>query len=193
MSGQIKDWQELERSLLQKTRVFDLYSKRMKSPKGDYEDDFFFIEAPDWVNIIALTDERKVVMIRQFRHGVSSVCLEIPGGILDERGEIPLQAATRELLEETGYEVESVKPLGFCHPNPAIQVNRCFFFLGTGAKKTSDLNLDPAEDIETTLIPLTEIPDLILSGEVSHTLVNSAFLNFFFLEGKNYPELNGTS
>jgi ADP-ribose pyrophosphatase len=136
--------------------------------------DFVVLECPDWVNIIPLTDDGRVVLIRQFRHGTQSVTLEVPGGVI-ESGEPPETAAVRELLEETGYAPARVKSLGFVSPNPAIQGNRSYTFLAEGCRVVSEPQPDSFEKIEVVLRPLQDIPALIRSGEISHSLIIAAF------------------
>lgn len=178
MSQGSRKWERLETRLLQKTRVFDLYANRMRSPDGNYEDDFFFIDSVDWVNVVPITKNNQLVLIRQFRHGIQEQCLEIPGGMLDGN-EDPKEAARRELLEETGYSTNEITPLNFVHPNPAIQSNRCHFFLAKNVELTAPQNLDPAEDIEVVLVPLTEVKQRILTCEITHSLVVSAMCHYF--------------
>lgn len=178
MSQGSRQWQRLDTRLLQKTRVFDLYANRMRSPDGRYEDDFFFIKSVDWVNIIPITPENEIIFVRQFRHGIQEPCLEIPGGMLDAT-EPPVEAAKRELLEETGYSSNEVIALNYVHPNPAIQSNRCHFFVAKNCKITAAQNLDPAEDIEVELIPIDAVRTKILNCEITHSLVVSAFCHYF--------------
>ncbi len=175
-----KSWENLGSTLLHKTRIFDLYSRRMRSPSGDYEDDFYYLETIDWVNIIPITPENEVVLIKQFRMGIQSPTLEIPGGTISSPDELPELAAVRELQEETGYAPNAVTSLGWIHPNPAIQGNRCHFFMATGCTLLHPQNLDPAEDITVHLYPLEKIPELIINEEITHTLVVSAFCRMFF-------------
>lgn len=132
------------------------------------------IDAPDWVNIIPITREGRVVLIRQFRFGVWQRTLELPGGIVDP-GEDPQTAAIRELEEETGYRPGQVIPLGWVHPNPAIQSNRCHSYLALDCDQVHLGQPEATEDITVELRDRAEIPGLILGGEISHALVVTAF------------------
>ena len=166
---------ELDRKVLLKTRVFDLYEQKLRFERNGQEVSFYSLAAPDWVNIIALTPAQEVVMIRQYRAGVNDVVLEIPGGIMDP-GEIdPALAASRELQEETGYSSNNVELLGAVHAKPALQNNRAHCFLAQDVKCQSGQHLDELEDITVELIPLREIPGLITRGIVSHAIVVAAF------------------
>jgi 8-oxo-dGTP pyrophosphatase MutT (NUDIX family) len=136
------------------------------------------IETQDWVNIIPITADHRVVMVRQYRHGSREVTLEIPGGLVDV-GETPESAAARELLEETGYQAEGVVKIGVSNPNPAIFNNRCYTFVARNVTKVRDPMPDQTEDIEVVLIPLMEIPELIRKGKIDHAIVISAFYWYF--------------
>lgn len=136
--------------------------------------DFYLLRSPDWVNVIPLTDDGRVVLVRQYRVGPEELTLEVPGGVCDA-GELPALAAARELREETGFEAREIVPLGFVHPNPAIQSNRCHSFLARGARRVADPTPEPFEQIEVELFALAEIPRLVREGAITHALVVSAF------------------
>ena len=142
-------------------------------PSGQ-ERDFVVMESPDWVNVIPITEDGQVVLIRQYRHGIRVPTLEIPGGIIDH-GEPPEAAAARELREETGYAAARIRLLGRTRPNPAIQDNFQYSYLAEGCRRTSQPDLDPFEHVEVLLRPLESIPDLIRREEISNALVITAF------------------
>jgi 8-oxo-dGTP pyrophosphatase MutT (NUDIX family) len=150
------------------------------------EHDFHIIESREWVNIIPLTSDHRVVMVRQYRHGSRTVTLEIPGGLADS-GDSPEEAAARELLEETGYQAERWTKIGAVNPNPAIFNNRCSTFLAQGIRKVSDLIPDQTEDIEVALIPLKDIPELIRTGKIDHAIVIAAFSMYFLQTKEELP------
>ena len=174
----VKKWTTLSTELVAKARVFSLMVSRMRSPDGGVEDDYYTIDCPDWNNVIALTSDNQVVMIEQYRHGVDEISLEIPGGIIDP-DESPEIGAIRELAEETGYTAKEVHSLGWVHPNPAIQPNKCHLFLATGAELTQTTNLDHDEDIEVRLVPLEDIPKLVFAGKFTHSMMVAAFFKYF--------------
>jgi 8-oxo-dGTP pyrophosphatase MutT (NUDIX family) len=140
---------------------------------------FYVIENPDWTNVIALTRRQEVILIEQFRHGSEEVILEIPGGMIDG-DESPEAAARRELLEETGYSAEEFVFLGKSRPNPAIQNNWIYHFAAVNAEKTAEVEFDEHESVFTKLCPVMRIPDLIQTGEITHSLVLAAFQYFSF-------------
>ncbi len=171
-------WQILSSTREKAYRVFTMRTDRARSPRTGEAYDFFVIESSDWVNVIPVTRDNNVVLIRQYRHGVRDITLEIPGGLIDET-DSPATAASRELREETGYREENIIPLGWVHPNPAIISNRCYTFVATNVAWEGSQQLDEKEDIEVVLYPLTEIPALIRTGEISHSLVIAAFYRFY--------------
>lgn len=179
----IKPWHFIGTQSTESYRVFSVRRDRVRSPRTDLEHDFYIIESNDWVNIIPLTDDHQVVMVRQFRHGSREVTLEIPGGLVDE-GDTPKEAASRELLEETGYQADDWIKIGEVNPNPAIFNNRCHTFLAKNIKKIRDPIPDQTEDIEVVLTPLVEVPELIRKGEIDHAIVIGAFTHYFL----RYPE-----
>ena len=150
------------------------------------EHDFHIIESSDWVNIIPLTSDHQVVMVRQYRHGSKAMTLEIPGGLFDS-GDTPEEAAARELLEETGYQTERWTRIGVVNPNPAIFNNRCYTFLAQEIQKVADLIPDQTEDIEVVLIPLMDIPEMIRTGKIDHAIVIAAFSLYFLQNNEGLP------
>ncbi len=173
-----KHWERLSSSLDKSYRVFGLRTDRARSPRTGQIHDFFIMETAAWVNIIPVTADQQVVLIRQFRHGTRDVTLEIPGGLV-EKEDTHEEAARRELREETGYESTEWTLLGSVHPNPAIQNNLCYTYLAGNVRHAGDLMQDDREDIEVVTRPLADIPDLIRKGEIAHALVIAAFYRFF--------------
>jgi ADP-ribose pyrophosphatase len=167
-------WPLLDRRTLGDFRVFSVRGERTRSPRSGRPHDFYVLECPDWANVVALTGEDEVVLVRQFRAGTRSITLEIPGGSV-EKGESAASAIRRELREETGYAARSWKRIGVVHPNPAIQGNRCSTYLARGCRRVGELTPDEGEDLAVELVPLRRIPDLIRKGRITHSLVIAAF------------------
>jgi 8-oxo-dGTP pyrophosphatase MutT (NUDIX family) len=174
----IKPWPLLGSRPLGDFRIFQLRSDRKLSPRTGSAHDFFVIECVDWVNVVAVTPDDQLVMVEQFRHGSNTVELEVPGGMIDPGDGSPILAGTRELREETGFEGESVDLIGRVFPNPAIMSNTCFTLLVRDCVRKFETVFDHGEDISTRLVPVREVPDLIASGRIRHSLVVVALYHF---------------
>ena len=140
---------------------------------------FSLIEAVDWVNVIALTPDDQVVLIKQYRVGTAKVCLEIPGGMVDD-GEDAATAAARELAEETGYTAKTWRRLGVAAPNPAIQNNTLHTYLALDARPTHPPQTDDGEVLDVTTLALSDVQRRLRGGEIEHALVVTAFAHLAF-------------
>jgi 8-oxo-dGTP pyrophosphatase MutT (NUDIX family) len=170
----VKPWRRLGAQRLQRCRIFDLDRVRFEPEDGRDAREFYVVEAPDWINVVPLTEDQRVVFVRQFRFGANALTLEIPGGMCDE-GEEPRVSALRELREETGYDTTELVDLGWVHPNPAVQSNRCHTFLARNATRVGDPAPEGDEAFEIVTVPLADVPGLIRDGSITHALVIAAF------------------
>jgi ADP-ribose pyrophosphatase len=170
-------WEKLGEESLAVTPVFDLRRVRYRHPRRGRERDFVILDAPDWVNVLALTPDHRLVLISQFRFGTDDFSLEIPGGML-ERGEDPVAGGLRELREETGYAGQNARVIGRVHPNPAIQNNTCHLVLVEDAVPATATQWDHDEEIAVTVLPVDEVYALAHAGRITHALVLNALLHF---------------
>ena len=173
-----KPWQIVSSTKDRDYRIFNLRTDLAVSPRTGKEHHFFVIESLPWVNVIPLTPQNQVVLVKQYRHGTQNVTLEIPGGLV-EVSDSPEGAAKRELMEETGYGASEIILLGTVHPSPAIQNNVCYTYLAKNVILSGRQDQDDKEDIQVVLRPLSEIPAMIQKGEITHSLVLAAFYRYF--------------
>ncbi|MEO6036522.1 MAG: NUDIX hydrolase [Verrucomicrobiota bacterium] len=174
----IRPWEKISSKKLGDFRVFSLRSDLKKSPRTGKEHDFFIIDSVNWVNIIAVTPNRELVMIEQFRQGSNTVELEVPGGMMDTGDASPVETGGRELREETGYSGDGARVIGKIFPNPAIMSNTCFTVLIENCHRSHETQFDCGEDIVTRLVPISELPALVSQGKISHALVVVALYHF---------------
>lgn len=166
-------WKSLSEEPLGDFSIFRLSRTVRRSPSTGRTHGFIRVDAPDWVNVIAVTPDGGVVLVAQYRHGTDAVTLEIPGGAVDD-GESPLDAARRELEEETGYRAPSWEAIGCVEPNPAFMSNRCWTFLATGCILDGQPAPDPSEELEVRTVPLPDFTELVDTGVIRHALVVAA-------------------
>lgn len=174
----VKAWKLISTEKDRSFKIFDLRVDRALSPRTNVEHDFYILESADWVNVIPLTEDNNIVLIRQYRHGTRQITLEIPGGII-EPGDTPDEGARRELREETGYRESEMIYLGMVHGNPAFLNNQCHTYLARDVYPAGPQEPDEKEDIEIVVRPFDEIPGLIREGKITHSLVVAALYRYY--------------
>jgi 8-oxo-dGTP pyrophosphatase MutT (NUDIX family) len=167
--------------------LLELQDRQLVADSGEGRRKAIVLDTPDWVNVIPLTREGRVLLIRQWRYGIEGFTLEIPGGVV-EPDEDPATTAARELLEETGYRAGSVQKIGTVHPNPAIHNNRTFTYVAEDLEQIGPPEGDGEEEIEVTSAALDEIPGLVRDGTITHSLVIAAF--YFYGSVVGHEDLN---
>ena len=183
MADKIRKWEKRGSRPLSDHRIFQLREDTVVNPRTGSEHNMVVLECPDWVNIIALTPEREVVMVEQYRQGSETVELEIPGGMMDPHETDPVATALRELREETGYTGDnaSARQIGECFANPAIMNNRVHTILVENCRLTHEVQLDDGEDLATHLVPADDLPRLVKEQKIRHSTIVAA-LHYFALE-----------
>lgn len=179
----VRPWPTLSSRELADYRIFRVRSDLKVNPRTGTQHDLFAIECVNWVNVVPITTDDRVVMVEQFRHGSNTVELEIPGGMMDPHETDPVAAGQRELREETGYEGTRARIIGSIFPNPAIQTNTCHTLLVEGCGARHAVEFDATEDIAVRLYPAAEIPELLRSGRIRHALVVVALTHYLLQRG----------
>lgn len=160
-----KDWEIICSEYVIRNKWLTVRKDHVKLPTGEEMDDYFILEYPDWVTVIAITNDGKYVMERQYRHGIGKTCYEICGGTVENNEDI-LIAAQRELLEETGYMGGEWELFAKTAPNPAAMTNTCYTFVAKGVYKTGNQNLERTEDIDVCEMTKEELLAVMKNGEI---------------------------
>jgi ADP-ribose pyrophosphatase len=158
------DWKVLDSTYIVKDRWLSLRSDICRMPDGRTIAPYYVFEYPAWVNVVALTEGGKVVLVRQYRHGLQRTLIELPCGCVEARDASPLAAAKRELLEESGYTSERFIETGLLSANPATHTNMTHCFLATNVRQIAEPALDDTEQIEVMLTPLEEVIERTNNG-----------------------------
>jgi 8-oxo-dGTP pyrophosphatase MutT (NUDIX family) len=169
-------WQILSSEYLFNDLWFKVRKDTCKIPGGKIVEPYYVYEFPDWVTAVALSEEGKVIMVRQYRHGLGETCIETPGGCVDDTDANFEEAIKRELLEETGYSFSSYKYLGRISANPSTNNNLMHMFLATGGKKVAEQQLDPNEEIVVELYTIEEVKQLIRENKLLQSMHVTCFL-----------------
>lgn len=168
-------WKVLESEYLHKKEWLTIRKDKCQLPNGKIVPAFYVTEYPEWVNALALTEDNQVIMVRQYRHGIGTIEIELPGGVAEE-GETPEEACRRELLEESGYECASWEYLGKICANPSTTNNFTHMFLARGARKVAEQKLDESEDVEVVKMDMQELKRLVRENRIMQSLhVNCIF------------------
>lgn len=151
-------------------------------PDGRQNPEFYVLEYPDWVNVIAITEDGKFVMERQYRHGLGKTCFEIPAGVIEE-GEDPLDAAKRELMEETGYGEGKWRKIMTISGNSSTTDNLSHCYVAEGVRKISGQHLDSTEDLEIVLLDTAQVKDLMVNDQIKQALMAAPLWRYFSEQG----------
>ncbi len=166
-------WEPVDSHEDRSYKLFSVHLNRNRSPRTGEVHEFQVLKSPDWVAVIPVTPSNELVMVRQYRHGSGELSLEPPGGLVKD-GQSPEQSAREELEEETGYRAPALQLLGWMHPMPAIFTNRFYVYLAEDATPTGLTNPDETEEIETVLVPVSQLDEYIRTGKITCSVMIAA-------------------
>ncbi|MBL7710237.1 MAG: NUDIX hydrolase [Chitinophagaceae bacterium] len=169
-------WKILSSEYLFKDLWFTVRKDRCETPMGKIIDPYYVYEFPTWVAAVPVTEDGRIVMVRQYRHALGEVCIEIPGGCVDDTDSNPQEAIARELLEETGYSFSSYDYLGKISANPSSNNNLLHMFLARGGKKVAEQKLDANEEIEVVYLTIDELKELLKENKIIQAMHVSCIL-----------------
>jgi len=162
-------WKILHSEYIHKGPWATLRTDKCEMPDGRIVDEYYVLEYPNWVNAVAITEDNKVLMVRQYRHAAGIVSLEIPGGVIDG-DEKPEAAMRRELLEETGYQFDDIELIATVYANPSTANNHTYCYLAKGGKKVQEQNLDEHEELIVEEYTIAEIKQLLADNKIAQAL-----------------------
>lgn len=177
---QKEDWTVLQSKNIIHRPHLDAYCEQVSLPNGKVFDEFYHLHFEPVVCVVAETEAGQLIMERQYRHAVNEVLTEIPAGIV-EKGEDPLEAAQRELMEETGFGGGTWTPLGEEYAQGGVQDNKMYSFYAKGVKPTSQRHLDVSEDIAVHLIDKAEVLGMLINGDIRQAPISPALWKYFAL------------
>ena len=180
-------WDVLESDYLIRRPWLNVRRERLRLPNGNEIPEYYVLECPDGVGVVAITEDGKLVLERLYRHGLGRMTWEIPCGMMEETDESPLAGAQRELLEETGYGGGEWTPLDTLSGNAGIMNNLTHCFLARGVKKLCEQHLDVGESLETKLVPLEAVPAMLLRGDFYQSLHVAPLWKFFWMQKNSVP------
>src|ERR1700712_3881287 len=162
-------WKLLSSHYIHKGPWATLRTDKCEMPTGHIVEEYYVLEYNNWVNAVAVTDDNKILMVRQYRHAAGIVSLEIPGGVIDG-DETPEYAMRRELLEETGYEFNDIELLSVVYANPSTANNQTYCFLAKGGKKVQEQSLDDYEELVVEEYTIDEVKQLLAENKIAQAL-----------------------
>ena len=169
-------WKVLSSEYLFADRWFKVRKERCETAAGKIIDPYYVYDFTPWVGALPVTEEGKIVLIRQYRHALAEVCIEIPGGCVDATDQDLEVAISRELREETGYTFSSFEYLGRVSPNPSTNSNLFHMFLAMGGKRAGRQELDEQEEIEVFEVTIDELKELLRANAIVQSMHISCML-----------------
>lgn len=165
-----KSWKVVDSEYLHRRPWLTVRRDSLQLPNGNLIPEYYVLEYPDWVNVIAITKEGMFVLIRQYRHGIGRTSFELCAGVRDDTDPTPLAAAQRELEEETGYGNGTWEEFIVISANPSTNSNLTYCYLATGVEPVAPPHPEDSEDITVHLLTYDEVKELLHSGQILQAL-----------------------
>ena len=165
MEQQAQNWKVISKEQVLDSPFLKIRSERIELPDGTILPNYYIIENRGWVGIVPVTEDGHIILNRQYKHGIGLEVLEFPAGGIDDHEDDPLEAAKRELMEETGCSTNQIEELAHMIANPTSGVTRIWWYLALDVRKTGEQKLDPAEVIENIQVTPAELLELIHGGQ----------------------------
>jgi ADP-ribose pyrophosphatase len=178
----MQKWKLLESKYIIQRPWATLSVDKLELPNGNIKDEYYVLEYPTWVNMVAITEDGNVLFVKQYRHGADQIMVELPAGVVEDDEE-PEVAARRELLEETGYAFDKIEYICELFANPATSGNLTYTYLLTGGKKVQEQDLDSSEDIEVVEMTIEEAKKFLFDNKIGQALHSSALFYTFHKMG----------
>lgn len=179
----MEKWKTLDSEYIIRRPWLTARRDRLMMPDGTVHPEYYVLEYPTWVNVIAIDREGRFVMVRQYRHGLDDIFTELVAGVAEE-GEEPLEAARRELMEETGYEGGEWELLTVLSANPGSQNNLTYSFIARGVEPAGERHLDATEDVVVVVLSRDELFNLLNSSQMKQALMAAPLWKYFYLDDK---------
>jgi ADP-ribose pyrophosphatase len=191
MPKDVVPWQVIESRMSYEDRWFRLRTDTCKTAQGKMIESYHVVDALPWVNVVALTTEGKIILVREYRHGARQILLGLPSGAVESSDRNPLEAIQRELREETGYSSSEIFQIGQCYVNPSHQNNMVYSFLALGVAQTGEQDLDESEQIEIVVQDFADFYRRAWNGEIALQALYLTALGFaeHFMARSNLPQL----
>jgi len=173
-------WEVLDSEYIYRRPWLTARKDHVRLPNGNEIPEYYILEYPDWVNVIAITDAGDFVMVRQYRHGLGRTCYELCAGEVED-GEDPMDAAKRELMEETGFGGGEWVKIMTLSPNSSANTNLTHCYLATGVQKLSEQSLDAGEDLSVHTMSPREVKRLLADNEIMQALMVAPLWKYFTL------------
>ncbi len=166
----IEKWKLIDSEYIYQDNWFNARKDRCQKSDGSEVYPYYVLEYTDWTCAVGITKNNEIILVKQYRHALGEICLELPGGCVDASDKSLEETIQREFLEETGYAFELTEYLGFTSANPSTNANKMHMFLLQGGEKVKEQQLDKNEEIEVILVSKSELKEIIQQQKIVQSM-----------------------